>query len=85
VVGEQNADIANTLQLRDVAMATIFCFLSWCKKKTMVESLRTEKWLMTNALPRWCRCRQWCYCVHSNKLGMSKTDNLLSGYPFTGY
>jgi len=27
VVGQQNADIADTLQLRDVAMATIFAFL----------------------------------------------------------
>ena len=27
VVGQQNADNANTLQLRDVAMATIFVFL----------------------------------------------------------
>jgi len=27
VVGQQNADIADTLQLRDVAMATIFGFL----------------------------------------------------------
>jgi len=27
VVGQQNADIADTLQLRDVAMATIFVFL----------------------------------------------------------
>jgi len=27
VVGRQNADIADTLQLRDVAMVTIFCFL----------------------------------------------------------
>jgi len=27
VVGRQNADIADTLQLRDVAMATIFVFL----------------------------------------------------------
>ena len=27
MVGRQNADIANTVQLRDVAMATIFCFL----------------------------------------------------------
>jgi len=27
VVGGQNADIANNLQLRDVAMATIFGFL----------------------------------------------------------
>jgi len=26
-VGQQNADIADTLQLRDVAMATIFVFL----------------------------------------------------------
>jgi len=25
VVGQQNADTADTLQLRDVAMATIFC------------------------------------------------------------
>jgi len=25
VVGQQNADIADTLQLTDVAMATIFC------------------------------------------------------------
>jgi len=27
VVGQQDADIADTLQLRDVAMATIFVFL----------------------------------------------------------
>jgi len=27
VVGQQNADIADTLQLRDVPMATIFIFL----------------------------------------------------------
>jgi len=27
VVGQQNADIANTLRLRDVAIATIFVFL----------------------------------------------------------
>jgi len=27
MVGQQNADIADTLQLRDVAMATIFVFL----------------------------------------------------------
>jgi len=27
VVGQQNADIADTLQLRDVAVATIFAFL----------------------------------------------------------
>jgi len=27
VVGQQNADIADTMQLRDVAMATIFVFL----------------------------------------------------------
>jgi len=27
VVGQQNADIGDTLQLRDVAMATIFVFL----------------------------------------------------------
>jgi len=27
VVGQQNADIPNTLQLRDIAMATIFGFL----------------------------------------------------------
>jgi len=27
VVGQQNADIADTLQLRDVAMATIVVFL----------------------------------------------------------
>ena len=40
---------------------------SRCKKKTMVELLRAENWLMTNALPRWRRCRQWCYCVHSDK------------------
>jgi len=29
VVGRQYADIADTLQLRDVAMATIFVFLLW--------------------------------------------------------
>jgi len=27
VAGQQNADIADTLELRDVAMVTIFCFL----------------------------------------------------------
>jgi len=27
VVGQQNVDIADTLQLRDIAMATIFVFL----------------------------------------------------------
>ena len=27
MLGQQNADIADTLQLRDVAVATIFCFL----------------------------------------------------------
>jgi len=27
MVGQQNADIADNLQLRDVAMATIFCLL----------------------------------------------------------
>ena len=31
MVGQQNADIAGTLQLRDVAMATVFGFLCmWC-------------------------------------------------------
>jgi len=29
VVGQQNADIADTLQLRDVAMVTIFAFYMW--------------------------------------------------------
>jgi len=38
-----------------------------CKKKTMVEWLRAENWLITNALSRWRHCRQWCYCVHSDK------------------
>jgi len=29
VVGQQNADIANTLHLRDVAMATTCCCFRW--------------------------------------------------------
>jgi len=29
VVGQQNADIADTLQLRDLAMATILSFSVW--------------------------------------------------------
>jgi len=30
VLGQQNADIADTLQLRDVAIATIFCLSVGC-------------------------------------------------------
>jgi len=29
VIGRQNADIADTLHLRDIAMANIFGFLKW--------------------------------------------------------
>ena len=41
MVGQQNADIADILQLRDVAMATIFGFLymgaHWCHLANTIE------------------------------------------------
>jgi len=38
VVGRQNADIADTLHLRDVAMATTFCLSMGCNFGCMIAS-----------------------------------------------
>jgi len=38
VVGRQNADIADTLQLRDVAMATTFCVSMGYNFRCMIAS-----------------------------------------------
>jgi len=46
VVDRQNADIADTLHLRDVAMATTFCLSMGYNFGCMIASLATRCWVL---------------------------------------
>ena len=45
MVGQQNADIAHTLQLRDVAVATILSFYIWGVHWLHLVNMATEAWV----------------------------------------